>query len=166
MYGYIYVICPKNRKNIKLYVGSCKNIKARIPRHKTNCLCENNKNHNLALYKHIRENGGWCAFEFLIVEERDDFIDTIDLRKREQYYIDRIPKQFSLNEWNAFITPEQRKLALAKNYARWRKANPQRHAEHTKKWLEKNPAYMRDYMRARYWRKKAEQNERVKQQIV
>ena len=156
MIGTIYLLYPKNRKNIKLYVGGTVNIKRRTSRHKQNCCNPTNEKYNASLYKHIRDNGGWDAFEFGIVEHRDDFIDEEDLRKREQYHMDRIPKQFSLNERSAYITEEQWKQQLREARKRWRKANPKKLAEYNKKWLEKNPAYMRDYMRALYWRKKEE----------
>lgn len=154
MFGSVYVIYPKNKKNIKLYVGASKNLKRRKRRHKSNCCREGNKNYNQEVYKHIRANGGWDAFAIHIVEERDDFIDEVDLRKREQYHIDRIPKQFSLNECNAYTTPEDHKRKKKEYRTKWKKANREKCAKYNKKWLEKNPAYMRDYMRAQYWRKK------------
>jgi GIY-YIG catalytic domain. len=136
-----------------LYVGASKNLKHRIIRHKSNCCRENNEDCNQAVYRHIRENGGWDAFAFHIVEERDDFIDEIDLRKREQYHINRIPKQFSLNENSAYTAPEERKKKMKEYRAMWRKANPEKMPCITRRGL-KNPAYMREYMRAQYWRKK------------
>lgn len=154
MFGSVYLIYPKNKKNIKLYVGASNNIKHRMRRHKSNCCLENNKNYNQVVYKHIRANGGWEAFAIHIVEERDDFIDDTDLRKREQYHINRIPKQFSLNDYNAYTSPEERKRKTKEYISKWRKANSEKCAIYNKKWFEKNPAYMRDYMRAQYWRKK------------
>jgi len=165
MFGTIYLLYPKNKKNIKLYVGGTINMKRRKYRHKQNCCNPNNDKYNTSLYRHIRDNGGWTAFEFGIVEQRDDFIDEEDLRKREQYHMDRIPKQFSLNEISAYRTAEQLKQQRREARQRWRKANPEKLAEYNKKWLEKNPAYMRDYMRALYWRKK-EKKEEIKQQNV
>jgi len=175
MHASIYLIYPKNKQNIKLYIGSSVTLKHRKRQHKNNCNNPCSKKHNLQLYKHIRDNGGWEAFAFHIVEERDDFIDETDIRKREQYHLNRIPKQFSLNEHNAYSSPEERaeyiaqwKKANAKRTAeyrrKWHAANTEKALEYNKRWHNKNPDYMRNYMRARYQKmllEKADKNEKV-----
>jgi len=75
--GYIYYILDYTNGNI--YIGSCwiENYKARISKHK-------NLNINDCSSKNIIKNNNY-SFEIL---EENEFIDSEDKIKREQYYID------------------------------------------------------------------------------
>ena len=51
-----------------LYVGSSTNLAARRAEHKSNSLNPNSKDHNVKLYKLIREHGGWDSFRMTPVK--------------------------------------------------------------------------------------------------
>jgi predicted GIY-YIG superfamily endonuclease len=52
-----------------VYVGSTTNLKNRKKSHKSNCYNESDKKYNLKLYKIMRENGGFEAFQILEVKK-------------------------------------------------------------------------------------------------
>jgi group I intron endonuclease len=81
------------------YVGSTQNFSKRKSRHKQNCNDGSRKDHNIHLYKFIREYCGWDNFEMVPLEEYE--CDTIlQSRIREQFWIDRIKSM--LNSRKAF----------------------------------------------------------------
>ena len=124
MDGAIYLIYPKDRKNIMLYVGSTTNISRRIKRHEESCIYDNDKHYNYRLYTYIRANGGWDSFEMSIIEEVHNCDNLIELRKREQFHLDRIPLELRLNTRNAYTTKEQRNEQnrfYRKNNPHWEK---------------------------------------------
>jgi hypothetical protein len=112
IFGAIYVIHPKvSNGNTKIYVGSTKQRRTnkRKDNHKEKVENAKYRNHNDLVYRYIRENGGWNAFKMSVIEEREDFEDEIELRKREQFHLDRVPLFMRLNEQNAYVSEEQRK---------------------------------------------------------
>ena len=84
MVVYIY------RMNIKdkYYIGSTKDIKYRIRRHKSDCYNQNTRSYNFKVYKYIRENcADWSEVSFDILDVYDDI--SIEFKREiEQYYID------------------------------------------------------------------------------
>lgn len=64
----IYSIVCKTDETL-LYIGSTTNFKIRKNSHKKCCNVSEKTEHNTALYKMIRANGGWDAFEIKPIKE-------------------------------------------------------------------------------------------------
>jgi len=102
-----YIYCIYNNKYIKnFYIGSTKDFKIRMDKHKSDCNNPNSSGYNYKLYKFIRENGGWSEFSKMIIATVD-VIDKIEQRKIEQVYIDHLEP--GLNDCRSYRTLEQRK---------------------------------------------------------
>ena len=99
----IYEITPLEKSILYSYIGSTKNFRTRKCDHKNNCYNENNtKKFNLPVYKFIRENGGWDAFEMNPIEEIEVENKT-QARIREQFWKeDRETKFQVLNAINPY----------------------------------------------------------------
>ena len=84
MVVYIYRMNVKD----KFYIGSTKDIKYRIARHKSRCYNQNYKEYNIKVYKYIRENcNDWDEVSFQIIDVYDNI--SIEFKREiEQYYID------------------------------------------------------------------------------
>jgi hypothetical protein len=52
-----------------LYVGSTTNFNNRKSQHKNACKNERDNNHNLKVYKMVRDNGGWECFSMVKIED-------------------------------------------------------------------------------------------------
>jgi len=79
----IYKIVPKDLDSKYCYIGSTVDFKKRKWQHKSICNNSNASGYNIPLYKHIRDNGGWDAFEMILIE----FFSCetkLELHKRER----------------------------------------------------------------------------------
>jgi len=85
----------------EFYIGSCQDLHNRKITHKCDYYKENNKK----LYQFIRENYDWEDVIFEVLEQHDIVLDTIELRKREQHFIDELHP--TLNQLRAYRTEEQ-----------------------------------------------------------
>lgn len=103
--GVIYMIKHKTDDTKMVYIGSSKNIKKRMTRHKVDCNNENNREYNFILYQYIRENDGFDNFEFKILE---CYVCNFkwELLDREDDYI-LTYGDMCLNEIRAFLTDEE-----------------------------------------------------------
>lgn len=99
MKGYIYEI----NVNECTYIGSTRNIKKRKSAH--NCLLR--KKYCNKLYNYCYLHG--IESLNLKILEYDEF-DNLELRKREQFYINQIDSNKLLNKNKAYITELDRKL--------------------------------------------------------
>ena len=99
------IVC--NNLNIKeLYVGHTTDFTKRKYGHKDHCCGEKYKNHNLKVYKHIRENGGWDNWSMIEVEKYP-CADGNEARARERYWIETL--NAVLNCTSPFQTQEEQK---------------------------------------------------------
>ena len=74
--------------NDKYYIGSTKDIKYRIARHKSDCYNKNSKQNYYNVYKYIRDNiKDWSEVSFDILDVYDDISDDFK-REMEQYYME------------------------------------------------------------------------------
>ena len=89
-----------------LYIGSCITLRLRKNSHKHYCYNEKSEKREKKLYQVIRENYEWKDVVFEILEQHDTVLDKLELRKREQRFIDELKP--SLNMIKAYITEEQR----------------------------------------------------------
>lgn len=85
----IYKITCKEESCKEVYVGHTTNFVQRKHAHKQSCINKNSTNHNLKLYKIIRENGGWDNWNMEIVH----FFkceNSYDARKKEQEFFESL----------------------------------------------------------------------------
>jgi len=113
------------------YIGSTKNFKKRMDKHKSNCNNPNSPHHNLKVYKFIRENGGWSDWSKIIIATVD-VADKIEQCKIEQVYIDHLEP--GLNCSRSFQTPEQ----LKEQIKEYRIKNREQLKERQKDYYNKN----------------------------
>lgn len=97
----IYKIVCNDAAISDVYVGSTTNFRARKNGHKTACNGITNKNHNLKIYKTIRDNSGWDNWT-MIEMEKYPCNDGNESRARERYYYDLLNP--SLNSVRPFTT--------------------------------------------------------------
>jgi len=154
------------------YIGSCKDLEVRKRHHKSDCFNENSKQYNKKLYQFIREkNYEWKEVVFEIVEQHDDILDSLELRKREQHFIDEL--KATLNHKKAYMSEEQYKEYQKKHYQenkeekkeykkKYRKENPEQIKEYNKKYREENPDYYKEYHKKHYEENKEDYKERGK----
>ena len=67
-----------------IYIGYSTDFNQRKRQHKRSCLNPKSKCHHLPIYKHIRENGGYDKFEFVVLEKSTD-----DIKFKEGEYTDK-----------------------------------------------------------------------------
>ena len=91
----IYKISCLDETIKETYVGSTLKFKQRIKRHEINCHYENGDVYNYPLYKFIRENGGWEAWEMKIIDSLTT-TNKNEMLKFERRYI--AEQKFSLNK--------------------------------------------------------------------
>jgi len=147
MVFYIYKIKDIN------YIGSTNDIKKRTIEHKNNCYNENCKNHNLLVYKHIREKNIKIELEILGVYKRK-CNNKIKLLV-EQFYINKYNSiNDGLNTYNAFTN---RKKYVKKHYQenkedfkKYREENKEYYKEYNKKYYEDNNEYYKEYYKKYY----------------
>ena len=82
----IYKITCKDNNILDCYVGRTTNFKLRYNMHKYACCNSNNKGHNMKVYIHMRENGGWCNWNMTIVETFEH-TNKNEANTKEAYYI-------------------------------------------------------------------------------
>ena len=86
-YTFYKIVCIND--NIDLcYVGATANWKARQRSHREACNTQHNRNHNIKLYKIIRENGGWGNFKMIELGTEKDLTHRQAEQIEEEYRID------------------------------------------------------------------------------
>ncbi len=101
----IYKIQHESKDEL-LYVGSTTHFGNRKTQHKHNCYNTNNKIYNNKLYTTIRDNGGWDAFNMVIVKEF-----PCENRRQAECEEDKVIRQMrsDLNMKRAFLSPEEKR---------------------------------------------------------
>lgn len=130
----VYGLRKKETETI-LYVGSTKNITERKQGHKDKFYNPTSISYNFKIYNHIRENGGWEVFEFIILETIEDILTK---RIREQFWINKYGINNLLNEVDAYITEEERKERVRIGRSKRYNANKELYAEKMKAYYELN----------------------------
>jgi predicted GIY-YIG superfamily endonuclease len=106
------------------YVGHTTDFNRRKSDHKSACNNQNSRNHNICLYKFIRDNGGWDNFDMILIETRE-CANSLDARKIERGHIEEynstlnvyIPSR-TFKEWQ-----QENKEMLAINNKEYREIN-------------------------------------------
>ena len=110
-----------------LYVGSTTNFTQRKNKHKSSCYNDNSHKYNYKLYQTIRDNGGWDAFNMVILKPFP--CQNFNEARTEE---DKVMREMmsSLNMKRAYQTSKERVEYLHKNYLE----NKDRRNELGKKW--------------------------------
>ena len=92
---FIYRIFKDGDENY--YIGSCVDFVNRRYQHKTSCNNPNSKHHNYKIYQHIRQHGGWAAWDMEVLETAANRAREIELIKLNKpslntYYYDHDKK--------------------------------------------------------------------------
>ena len=131
---YIYHIL---KEGIVHYVGSTSNMNSRKSKHKFSCKTENNHAYNLDIYKYIRANGGWDAFEMVPIRKIENISNQTELRIAEN---DEMKKFTGLkNMRGSYQTHEEKIEKTRKSNLKWLKNNPEKKLELNRKWAAANP---------------------------
>ena len=106
-----YKIYCKDANVKELYVGHTTNFVQRKHCHKQTCNNEKNANHNLKVYKCIRDNGGWNNWKMDIIGFHECY-DHYEARKVEQSYFESL--NATLNSIEPLPKPKPRPIAKEK----------------------------------------------------
>ena len=157
-----------NEDETLLYVGHTTNFNNRKSKHKNACKNESDKNHNLKVYRMIRENGGWDCFSMTKIE---DFPceNGRDAEAREDQLMREL--RANMNSVRAFIEDpiaERRVYDLRwrqnnreyelQRVMRWRETHREEHDDYQRRWRDAHPNYQRE-RRDRITREAAEAEE-------
>jgi len=97
---YYYVYKLFNPDCSEFYIGSTVNMRNRMNRHKTRCNNENDKWHNFKVYRYIRSNGGYDAWQYEILEYICNSINTKELHGVERKYIEQLKPSLNVQKPN------------------------------------------------------------------
>jgi hypothetical protein len=136
----IYKLCCKDVSINDIYVGHTTNFIQRKHNHKINCCNKKSNNHNLYVYKFIRENGGWDNWEMIQLEEYN-CANRRESEMRERYWIETL--MASLNCISPFTTKEE-KQEQKKN---WYEENKEHILEKAKEHYEENKEQKIEYQK-------------------
>ena len=130
----IYKIQHKEKDEL-LYVGSTTHFGNRKRQHKSRCYNANGKPYNYKIYSTIRDNGGWDAFNMVIVKEF-----PCENKRQAEAEEDRIMRDFqaSLNSIRAYQTPEERLERRKITERIFRQNNPEKYKEYLKGYYQQN----------------------------
>jgi len=146
----IYKIVPKDNNNY-CYIGSTCDFKSRKNQHKSMCNNPNSKGYTNSLYKHIRDNGGWDAFEMILIEYYP--CETkLELLKRER----KCKELYNDNLGCIFPTRTKKE---------YQQDNKERIEEYRQKYLEKNKEKIAEQRKEYYEANKKTILEKLKEKI-
>lgn len=119
-----------------LYIGSTTNYKGRMLDHKKCCENPNHRDHDIPIYAHIRDIGGWGFIKTVMIEEFTTCQNRLQLVKREQEYIES--HKGSKNIIRSYISETQKKEEAKEYTKQYRtdnrdKINEQRRLNYLKK---------------------------------
>ena len=109
------------------YVGHTTDMAKRKWSHKSVCNNEKSKQHNLKIYKIIRQNGGWSNWSMLLIETFP-CKDNYEACKRERKVYEEIDAK--MNTRKPCITHEEHKKQYGSSHPK--------NSEYVKKWRENN----------------------------
>ena len=108
--GLIYKISRIDGDTSHEYYGSTCNIRVRRGLHKSCCHNIKSKAHNYKVYQHIRQTGGWSAYNVFFVESFPSKSKQ-ELEVRERYWIESLRPTLNCN-------------IPGRTQSEWEKANP------------------------------------------
>lgn len=140
--SFIYkIVC--NDENIKsCYVGATTGFNSRKNSHKMTCHNENAPNHNIKLYKFIRENGGWNNWKMVLIEEVC-CENKLELSKKEREYMESLEADLNTNK--AYITREEKNKNSLEYYHSHKAIIKEQRAEYFKQYNDRTKEQRREY---------------------
>jgi len=85
----IYKLCCRDVNITDCYVGSTSNMIRRKSQHKNTCNNEKSKAYNFNVYQFIRNTGGWCNWDMVLVESFP-CDSKHELHTRERYWMETL----------------------------------------------------------------------------
>ena len=82
----IYKIVCKDLSITPVYIGSTTDFTNRKYDHKSSCENVNGKKYHYELYQFIRNNGGWCNWDMILIENYPCISKLESLRKERNWY--------------------------------------------------------------------------------
>ena len=138
----IYKLCCNDTAITDTYVGHTTNFIQRKHGHKTNCCNKNLKNHNLNVYKRIRETGGWDNWSMIQIENYN-CNNKRDAQMRERYWIETLKPNLNCN--NPISTDEEKEEQKKMSYERNKEQILQKAKEHYQENREDKLEYQKQY---------------------
>ena len=102
---HFYKIVCKDVNIKECYVGHTTDFTKRKNQHKKDCNDEKRKNHNITVYKYIRENGGWNNWEMISIDTIS-CKDSLEARKVEREFTEKL--QANLNIYVPYKSEEEK----------------------------------------------------------
>ena len=144
--GVIYKIVCKDNDITDCYVGSSCSPRSRKCQHKKSCNNEKDKAYNLAVYRFIRDNGGWLNWSFIIIEKYP-CEDKTELIIRERYWFEKL--NASLNSKYPQRSNkeyyENNKEVIAQKHKEYYEENVDKILQQNKEYKEKNKEKLKEY---------------------
>ena len=126
---HFYKIVCKNTDNSNMYIGHTTNWSKRKNQHKNNCINPKKDQHNIYLYKFIRDNEGWYNWDMILLDTLH-CENRIEALKKEREYIERLKP--SLNQLRPILSEEDKEqynLQQNEKKKQDRKDNPEKYKE-------------------------------------
>lgn len=135
----IYKIQHESKDEL-LYVGSTTHFGNRKSQHKEKCYNANGKIYNAKLYQCIRDNGGWDAFNMVVIKEF-----PCENKRQAEAEEDKVMREMkaSLNMQRAFITKEE----IKEQKKEYREQNREKIVEYRKEYREQNRDKIKEQMK-------------------
>ena len=147
------IVC--NDLNVKdCYVGHTINMTKRKCCHKHVCNNEKNKDHNLKIYKIIRENGGWDNWTMLLVE-KFPCKDKYEACKRERELYEELDAKMNM------IRPYRTQEETKEDQKQYYQEHKEDLKENSKQYYQEHKAECQQRKKQYYQDHKAERNEKV-----
>tara|TARA_R110000823_G_scaffold220211_1_gene348894 strand:+ start:242 stop:889 length:648 start_codon:yes stop_codon:yes gene_type:complete len=161
-----------------IYIGSTVHFIKRKCDHKAICNNPNIKNHNLKLYKTIRENGGWEKWNMIVIDEVKQVTLTEARIKEEEL---RLKYDGNLNmvkahrgveelkEYSKEISKEyynNNKEAILEREKKYRESHKESIAEYKKEYCEKNKEAIAEKNKEYYQKNKEFINKKNSEKIT
>lgn len=131
----IYKLVSNDLNITDIYVGSTTNFNRRKRQHKYTTHTEGSTNHNLPVYEFIRNNGGWDAWDMILIENYP-CKDKHELHARERHYIELLGS--TLNKVIPTRTRKERDIANHDKILEQKKEYRKNNIEKVKGWDKKH----------------------------
>ena len=138
-------------ENENIYVGSTTDFTSRKYRHKSCCNNENDKRHNLKVYKSIRSNGGWSEWNMIEIEKYP-CNDKREAEARERYWFEFYNAK--LNSVMMFVAPEEKNKYIKEYTKQYYLENADKIKQNTKQYRIENADKVKQYYIDNYDKKK------------
>ena len=167
---HFYKIVCKNPEILPAYVGHTTDFTTRKNNHKRTCYNENDRHHNIFLYRFIRENGGWDNFEMILVKTLK-CESSQEARQKEREFKEEL--NATLNQVKPFLTIEEKK-EYKKQWAieneerliecrkQYHLNNKEKHNEYSKQYNQEHKEERQEYLKQYYQDNREEIREKEK----